>query len=274
MKIYIKLIASLLLIISVLSCEEVIELPLNNADQKIVVEAFTSNIEGRSYVKLTKTNNVYTVNNFESVSNASVLITDSDGNIYDFIEDPNEKGLYLYPNYKVEPNKTYDLKIVSEGVEITGSSSSSYIPSFDVVSAGKKGDLPDELKEGLGFFPDDFRIIFNLFSDPVPTGDNYRIIVYINGKKQNDMFIFNDALGSGQQFGGILFGAFPDSADIVKLELLTMDKANYDYFFSLTNNTDTGPFAATPSNPVTNISENALGYFGAYLMDTLTTVTY
>lgn len=274
MKNYIKLTFLFLLSLSISSCEEVIDVSLNDAEQKIVVEAFTSNIEGRSYVKLTRTSNVYTTNNFESVSDASVVITDSDGNNYQFLEDNSEKGMYLLTGYKVEPNKTYNLKVISDGIEITGSSSSSYTPSFDAVAAGKKGDLPEELQSGLGFFPDDFRVVFYLFTDPAPLGDNYRIISYVNGKRKNDMYIANDALGSGQEFGGILFGADVDSADVVYLELMTMDNANYDYFFSLVNNTSTGPFAATPSNPVSNLSENALGFFGAYLMDTLTTVTF
>jgi hypothetical protein len=48
-----------------------------------------------------------------------------------------------------------------------------------------------------------------------------------------------------------------------------MDKPNYNYFFSLENASDGGPFSATPANPVTNIDNGALGYFGAYLKDTV-----
>lgn len=274
MKNYIKLALVLLIGISFSSCEEVIELPLNNADQKIVVEAFTSNIEGRSYVKLTRTSNVYTTNNFETVSGASVIITDDLGNNFVFTEKPDEAGVYILPGYKVEENTTYTIKVVSGNTEITGTTKSLHQPSFDLVYAGPKGDLPDEVKDGLGFFPDDFRVVFYLFTDPATVGDNYRIISYKNGDRQNDMYIANDILGSGEQFGGILFGVGADSTDTIFLELMTMDVANYDYFYSLVNNTDTGPFAATPSNPVSNLSDNALGYFGAYMMDTLTTITY
>lgn len=269
-----KIITALILSYTFLACEEVIELPLNNANQKIVVEAFTSNIEGRSYVKLTKTSNVYTTNDFETVSGATVIITDSDGNNYLFKEDSIAEGVYIYPGYKVEPNKTYYLKVEADGQEITGTSSSSNTPSISLVVAGPKGALPEELQEGLGFFPDTTRLIFYLFPDPAPIGDNYRIIAYINGEKDNTLYYGNDVLGSGIEVGGVLFGADVDSGDIVHMELMTMDKTNYDYYYSLDNNTDTGPFAATPSNPVTNISENALGYFGAYLMDTTSSIVF
>ncbi|MFK8038779.1 MAG: DUF4249 family protein [Crocinitomicaceae bacterium] len=269
-----KITLAIVLSFGFFACEEVIELPLNNANQKIVVEAFTSNIEGRSYVKLTKTSNVYTTNNFETVSGANVLITDSDGNNFLFKEDSVEKGLYIYPGYKVEPNKTYDIKIVADGQEITGTSTSSNTPSISFLAAGPKGALPEELQDGLGFFPDTTRLVFYLFPDPAPIGDNYRIIAYVNGEKDNTLYYGNDVLGSGIEVGGVLFGTSVDSGDVVHMELMTIDKTNYDYYFSLDNNTDTGPFAATPSNPVSNLSDNALGYFGAYLMDTVSTIAF
>lgn len=134
--------------------------------------------------------------------------------------------------------------------------------------------MPDELQDGLSFFPDTSRIVFYLFTDPAPLGDNYRIIAYVNGEKDNTRYIGNDVLGSGIEIGGVLFGTDVDSGDIVRMELMTIDKVNYDYYYSLDNNTDTGPFSATPSNPVTNISDNALGYFGAYLMDTMSITAF
>ncbi|MFK8046546.1 MAG: DUF4249 family protein [Crocinitomicaceae bacterium] len=275
---YIKIIIIAIVTLGFFSCEEVIELPLNNANQKIVVEGFTSNIEGRNFIKLTKTSNVYTTNNFETVSNAEVIITDSDGINYVFTEDPEDLGVYVLPGYKVEPNKTYTLKVTSGDEVITGVSQSSFEPNLDILLAGKKGQvqefLPEDLQDGLSFFPDDLRLVFYLFSDPEPVGDNYRIIAYVNGEREDDMYIANDVLSSGQPIGGVLFGTDVDSTDTVHIELLTMDNANYDYFFSLVNNTSTGPFAATPSNPVSNLTDNALGYFGAYLMDTVTTVAF
>lgn len=266
----------LLLFISLLffSCEEVIEIPLNDADQKIVVEAFTSNIEGRSFVKLSKSSTVYTTNNFEKISDASVLITDQNGINYVFEEDSLEKGTYLYPGFKVEENTTYNLKIISEGEEVTGISTSLQVPQLDLVLGAPIYAFPDSLSQGLEFFDPSTRLVLYLFSDPAPVGDNYRIIAYINGERDNNYYIANDVIGSGEQFGGILFGADVDSSDQVHIELLTMDNANYDYFYSLVNNTSTGPFAATPSNPVSNLSDNALGYFGAYLMDTTSFVVF
>ena len=54
--------------------------------------------------------------------------------------------------------------------------------------------------------------------------------------------------------------------------MVNIDKANYTYFYSLANTTNGGPFSATPANPVSNIDNGGLGYFGAYLKDTISIV--
>ena len=258
---YFKYILASLLILPILACEKVIDIPINDAPDKIVVEAFTSNIEGRSYVKLSKTGNVYTINNFDKVSDASVEITDNTGTVFTFSEDQNTPGTYTLPGFKVEENQTYSLKIIAEGEEITGISKSSFIPTLDLVVG-----IPIST---ITLNPNDTaRIVAYSFNDPVQTGDNYRLIVSVNGEVDPTYYIGNDVLGSGLQVEGVFFATSVDSGDVVEVELLTMDKANYDYYFSLVNNTSTGPFAASPANPVSNLSDNALGYFGAYLMDT------
>ena len=64
--------------------------------------------------------------------------------------------------------------------------------------------------------------------------------------------------------------------DTMKVELLSIDKAAYDYFSTLADvllSEDTGPvFSSIPDNPLTNISNGALGYFAAYSVRTQTVV--
>lgn len=257
----------LALIPTLFACEKVIDIELNDAERKIVVEAFTSNIEGRSYIKLSKTGNVYTENNFDQVSNAAVTITDKNGTVYTFNEDDATPGMYLLPGFTVEENNTYNLKIVAEGQEITAKSESSFVPAIDFAAGFPTSDLTGEAK-------DTARIIAYQFTDPPSAGDNYRFILTINGEEDDYYYLGNDLLGNNQSYEGVFFATSVDSGDVVHIELLTMDNASYDYYYSLVNNTGTGPFSATPSNPVSNVSDNALGYFGAYLMDTTTITVY
>jgi hypothetical protein len=54
------------------------------------------------------------------------------------------------------------------------------------------------------------------------------------------------------------------------VSLLSIDKATYDYFRTLSNilASDRSPTSLSPANPSTNIHGGALGYFAAYAIDT------
>jgi hypothetical protein len=52
--------------------------------------------------------------------------------------------------------------------------------------------------------------------------------------------------------------------DTVQMELDAIDRPVYDYFYTLNQSTLNGQSAA-PANPVSNFSNNALGYFCALL---------
>jgi len=58
--------------------------------------------------------------------------------------------------------------------------------------------------------------------------------------------------------------------DTITLELLSIDKASYDYFSTLKDilTSDRSPTSLSPANPNTNLSNGSLGYFSAFAMDT------
>jgi hypothetical protein len=57
--------------------------------------------------------------------------------------------------------------------------------------------------------------------------------------------------------------------DTITIDLLSIDKATYDYFHTLSDilTSDQSPTSLAPANPTTNISGSALGYFAAYAVD-------
>jgi hypothetical protein len=56
------------------------------------------------------------------------------------------------------------------------------------------------------------------------------------------------------------------TGDTVWVDLLSIDKASYDYFNTLNNilTSDRSPTSLAPANPNTNLTNGALGYFAAY----------
>ena len=61
-----------------------------------------------------------------------------------------------------------------------------------------------------------------------------------------------------------------NKGDTITIELLSIDKAAYDYFHTLSEilSSDQSPTSLAPQNPLTNLSGGALGYFAAYTVDT------
>ena len=65
--------------------------------------------------------------------------------------------------------------------------------------------------------------------------------------------------------------------DEFRVELLNIDRANFDYFntandVSASGGGGMGLGSVAPTNPNTNWDNNALGYFGAYTVSEATTV--
>ena len=60
------------------------------------------------------------------------------------------------------------------------------------------------------------------------------------------------------------------SGDTLRVDMMCIDQPVYKYWYSLLNSATGANNNATPANPVTNISGDALGYFSAQTFDTKT----
>lgn len=253
--------------LTILGCEKVIEIDIDDAEQQVVVEGQLRNFTGESYVLLSKSKNLYTTNDgFEKISGATVLISDADGNEYVFPEDPIEPGKYSLNSFAAVPNQTYFLTVDIGTQIITAESSSLNIPELDTLTY-------IETVGGFGGAGTDtsYLVFFN-FQDDGSQTNYYRARPWVNGEKDNNLYITEDELFNGQSFSQPFFATSIGKKDTVLVELISMDKANYKYYFSL-QSTNAGDFSAAPGNPVSNLEgENVVGYFGAYMIDTTTII--
>jgi hypothetical protein len=250
-------------LMTVLSCEKVINIPLENADQKMVIEAPLSNLTDRSYILISKTGNVYEESNFEKVSGAIVTVTDKDNVVHTFLEDGVGTGKYIDTTFTVGENNIYKLKIVAEGQTFTSECVTQTLTTLNYVLPIKY-ETPQSTPQN----PDSISLVFFSFNDNGNETNYYRFKVYKNGKYTKSLYLGDDKLINGETFEQPFFSDSFDSGDTVEVEMQNIDKANYTYFYSLSNAQSSGPFSATPANPVSNIDGGALGFFGCYLLDT------
>lgn len=246
-------------------CEKVIDVPLEEADRRIVVEGVLRDNPGDNYILISKTGSVYDNGDFEKISNASVVITDEDGTFYTFSPVSGEPGKYQNDLFSTGLDNSYTLTVITGTDTITSTSETFYKPQLDSLNYV-------EQIGSFGFGTDTTYLVFFSFVDNANQENYYRIVVYINGVSDGVYYITNDELFNGQNYSQPAFASTVEKGDTVLIELLSTDKANYSYFFSLANATTEGPFAATPANPVSNINGGAIGYFGAYTSDTMSIV--
>ena len=254
----------LLLVFFQFSCEKVIDIPLIEADQTIVVEAILKDRADESYVIVTRTGTVYEETNFEYVNDANVQVFDDMGGSFEF--ESVGDGQYLSPGFVVVPERKYELKVEVDGKVVTATCQTRSKPKIDSLSylslAGLFGIPVDEPLYLVSFHS----------LDNVNERNFYWMKIFRNGEENRGYYLGNDQLVNGQSYEAQFFGSEADPGDSVFVEMISMDEANYDYLIGLSNNLASGPFAAAPANPPSNLEGGAVGFFGAYTTDTLSIV--
>ena len=251
-------------IVSVVACEKVIDVPLNEAEREIVVEAVGRNYLGESFVDLSLSGSVYDDSGFDRLSGAAVKITDKNGVESVFTEDPAVKGRYVSADFLTEAGNKYDLKVDYDGTTLTGSTNTMSKVEIDSLTYIQQIG-------GFGGGTDTTYLVFYNFTDPADEENYYRARAWVNGEGDNLFYLTGDELFNGYTYTAPFFGTSIESGDTVYVELVSMDEVQYTYLFTLANNGDAGPFSAAPANPVTNI-DNGIGYFGGFMIDTMTII--
>lgn len=250
------------------SCEKVVSVDLHTTGPQIVIEGIVSDQNGPYTVSLSKTGNYFTPSlNFPPVSHAVVVIVDTGGGR----DTLNEKAIGMYQSRTIRgvPGITYVLTVVTEGTHYTASSTMPqkvFIDSMYAVS--RRPSSP----AGAGYD------LYLAFKDPPELGNYYRINVHvsdplipadsIDGRRYR---LYNDKLTNGnEELFRVRIRRSVVPGDTVTVDLLSIDKATYDYYRTLNDilTSDRSPTSLSPANPNTNLSDGSLGYFSAYAIDT------
>ncbi|MEM7371347.1 MAG: DUF4249 family protein [Bacteroidota bacterium] len=237
------------------ACTEVIEIEADQADSKVVIEATLTNTPLNNQVILTQSAGFYETGSYPRISDAIVKVIDEQGTEVQLTE--SEEGVYQSDGWIGQADQVYQLQVEVQGETYGGLS---YLPEpiqLDSLSYMYESGSP--FREA-GFVPTVY------FSSDRPESDTYvRFFIRHNGRllRQYDLYNGNQPRGEG---GSISFfqNSFA-SGDTLQIIAASIDKSVYDYYFQLAEITGNGagPGAAAPSNPTSNLSNDALGYFGA-----------
>lgn len=264
-----KLFKSLLILIITLfaiSCEDVINVNLDTASPKLVVNASIQlekdNIDNKNNiqkVKLTTTTGYFdTV--IPTVSGANVYITNSNKTIFNFIETPNT-GEYICTNFVPVIDEQYVLTIVLNGQTYSATETLKSVSPITNITQNNNGGFTGKEIE-----------IKSFFNDPGNTDNYYMYKFKSNVTAIPSYDIFDDSFTQGNENFGLYINEDLKSGDNLEITLFGISKRYFEYMRKLTaiaGSSNGGPFATAPASVRGNIINTtdpknfAYGYFNA-----------
>ncbi len=263
------LVTSMLILVS---CQEVIDIDLNSSDPRLVVEGAISSTDSVTWVRLTRSVNFDEPNSFPGVVNAQVSVTDSKGVTTPLLEEflfVNDEGAsieeitpsFYRAHLKGVVGETYTLNIIENDKSYSTTTVLNPPVAIDTIFVqSTNGFNPPEL-------PSEFMNCS--FYDPKGEVNQYRFIQSINGVDDNYIYVGNDTFFNGIYVNASLFGSEKGfvKGDTVVVKLQTIDTGNYNYLQALSRMIGGGGESVSPTNPPSNFTGDAMGYFYAYSED-------
>ena len=259
---YIKFLLAIITVTLFIGCEEVVEVDLDTAPPRLVVDASLDWIKGtdgsQQTIKLTTTTGYYdTV--VPVVSGATVFVNNSAGTQFDFIEEPGS-GVYICTNFEPVIGETYILTVISAGQTYTATETLYTCPDIsNIVQNNDGGFLGDEIEVRF-FFQDngaEDNWYLSRFDAPVIPYPDYDAI-QDRFNQGNEMFNFfsDEDLAPGQTVGLSLYGVSEQYYNYIR-QIIEISEGG----------AGGGPFQVPPSTVRGNvvnqndINNYALGYF-------------
>lgn len=234
------------------SCEKVINVDVKDSEKRIVIEGVISDAPGlvSHTILISKTNSFSAPNVRNPISNAVVFVRDINAGVTDTLLEI-KPGEYLTQKTYGVPGHTYNLTAIVEGKTYNASSTMPQVVPFDSIYT-----------QNFSFFGETFVQVIPVFTDPAGVKNYYRFSVQANDSLDKAYQAWDDLISDGKENSRPLFSQTVsiDPKDTVTIFMDCTDKSTYDFFYTLENASGN---AQTPANPISNISNNGMGYFTA-----------
>ena len=256
----IKYIFTLFILLSLASCEEVIDIDLDTAAPRLVVEASinwkTGTAGNDQLIKLTTTTGYYNTE-IPAATGAVVFITNSTNTQFDFTENPGT-GQYVCTNFIPQTGETYTLTINYKSETYTAIEQLFATPVITHTTQTDDGGFLGDNTEVRFFYQDDgsaTNFYMNSFNIPIIPYPDYDV---------ND-----DEFSQGNEMFGIFSDEDLKAGDVLDIKLYGISERYYNYMSKLLEVTDGsgGPFQTPPSIVRGNVVNQSnkdnypLGYF-------------
>lgn len=248
-------------------CEDVVDVDLNTAPPKLVIEASINWQKGTSgnqqRIKLTTTTDYFSTN-IPKVSGAIVTITNSTNTVFNFMEVPNT-GEYFCSNFVPVINETYTLTVVSKGQTYTATETLQPVAPITKLEQKNDGGITgDEIE------------VKTFYNDPAGIPNYYLYKYTYSNQVKSNLYVDRDEFFDGNEFFSISQNDELKKGDKIEITHYGISKAYYNYMsilVSIAGNNGGGPFQSPPATVrgnIINTTDKAnypLGYFSLSEID-------
>jgi hypothetical protein len=262
------IVASFLLATAIIlfnACEEVIDVDVDDYEQNIVIDGAITDIPGQNYVKIYYPDNAFKSGSITNISGAKVTVSDDAGNSE--ILEETQPGYYIISSLVGVYGRKYTLRVEYKGKAYTGSSVLMMPMSFDSIQFEKSSSY-------YWGIPVDYYKIRFLITNKKGIDEYWLIKVTGNSGNYSSDYVatevYSDKYSDGKQDVLNNFSEEFSTNTKIKVELLSIDKSAYEYYYQLNELAGEGDITVSDIlnmntfNPNSNLSNGALGYFGAY----------
>ena len=239
------ILSSLLLLIS--SCEEKIDLDLNEAAARAVIDAQLSDASSVQRIRISRSVGFDDPVNTSGIKDATVSVRDNENR--SFIFQYEKDGYYIHRSFKPIAGRSYALNVTVQKQKYIASCR---MPSY--VAVESTGTAEKSLAEKNYFFAT------LTFKDPANISNYYVYTLSSNGGPFRFARAESDQFNDGLKVTHYITDRENDlnRGDAITVRRYCVDEKTYQYWNEYQNNNLSN---AAPSNPKSNISNNALGYF-------------
>lgn len=266
MKNILNIIGLFVLSFSFFSCEKTVTLDTQQTEPVYIIDGLVTNQLTNHRIKISKSQLFYDSGQNPTVTDATVQVTDNEGNNWPFVE--SEPGLYLSETaFAGQIGNTYTMTINVDGQTFTAADELAYLHPIDTLIA-----FIDEDEFEKPEFDGEYWDFLTFLTEPQETEDYYLIKFLKNGEVFNydgqDVYVFNDEIIQ-ENVDGFSSNTLYKEGDIGGIEMHRISKSVFIFYNSLSENinSDGGVFSGQPSNVTTNIDGGALGVFQVSSME-------
>ena len=210
------------------SCEDVIDVDLKNTNPILVIDASIHWVKGTDgktqQIKLSLTA-PYFDNEIPSATGATVIITDSNNNTFNFIEEGNT-GIYQTDNFIPSLNTTYNLNINYNNEVYTSTTILTPVTPIEFVEQKNDGGFAGNETEIKAFY-----------TDPANTKNFYLFEFLVLNNNNISLEVYDDKFTDGNQIFGFFSDEDIETGDELIIRNSGITEQSYNYLFVLLQQT-------------------------------------